>query len=60
MYNIFGEFCNCMVGRDDFGVGKFYISFVYKLRLGMYINNVLIIIQLLMVFDLFVKQLFLG
>lgn len=35
-YNISGESRNCKVGIDEYGVGKLYTSFVYKLRPGMY------------------------
>ena len=59
-YNISGESRNCRVGRDGFGVGKLYTSFVYKLRPGTYINNASIITQLLTVFDSLAKQLFAG
>ena len=37
-FNISGESRNCRVGRDGYGVGKLYTSFVYKLRPGTFIN----------------------
>lgn len=37
-YNISGESRNCRVGRDGYGVGKLYTSFVYKLKPGTFIN----------------------
>lgn len=37
IYDIFGKFCNCRIGVNNYGVGKFYISFVYKFKFGKYI-----------------------